>query len=68
MTVYELRIWPNPHSRAERPLRTETFEAATNTEAIDRLHDFAETLPRTESVFLWASGGGRSIASDEGRA
>jgi hypothetical protein len=66
VTVYELRVWPIPFTDASRPLRVEEFEADSNTEAISRMRRFTWDLPRHEQVFLFARGGGRSIASEDG--
>lgn len=68
MTVYELRIWPIPHHSVSHPLRVEMFQADTNGAAEDHMHDYAARLRKDQQVFLWAQGGGRSIASADGLA
>lgn len=67
MSGYDLRVFQTGnHTR--RPDRSETFTATDDGAALAHLRVFAERLPSHEQVWLWPSGGDRSIGSEQGSA
>lgn len=65
---YELRVWGSGVRTAGSPHRVESFVAADDVSALERMERFAADLKVFEDVWLYRAGGNRSIGSTSGSA